>query len=512
MGIMSLLFRKNNVKPTPKPITRVVSIDMARQYASLRDRLYQDLSLTNTLADYDIRISLNDYRAAATSLVQNNAYAKRYLETVAMNIVGQTGFTLKVEAADYSPSQQTYTLDKIANDKIETAWYDWSKPKNLTPKGDISFRELLQVLVKSVAVDGEAFVQVLKGRGKYGLQLRLIPAILIDEAYNEAPINGNGGVVMGVELDGSGAPTAYYYKKPNLVASVYSGIATGARERIPADQIFHIYLKEYSIQTRGMTWLSSVIKPLKMLDGFEESAVVNARAAACKMGFIEKTGDAPQYTASENETDGSRYLDFAPGLIEELEIGQKFTGYDPKYPDAAYKDFVNAILKKIASGLSISYSTLTGDLTEVNYSSIRAGIVEERNMWRNRQAWLTENFLEKIYSIWLKMGITSGIINLPIQKLEKFDAPTFVGRTFDWVDPLKDVEADIKAMQYGLKTYTELLAERGKDTEEQLTIISKENELKAKYGVELGDPKNTQPDTPSPEDTTNMNTVSGSMN
>jgi capsid protein len=39
------------------------------------------------------------------------------------------------------------------------------------------------------------------------------------------------------------------------------------------------------------------------------------------------------------------------------------------------------MLRKVATSLGISYSTLTSDLTQVNFSSIRAGTIEEREIW-----------------------------------------------------------------------------------------------------------------------------------
>jgi capsid protein len=59
------------------------------------------------------------------------------------------------------------------------------------------------------------------------------------------------------------------------------------------------------------------------------------------------------------------------------------------------------MLRKVASSLGISYSTLTSDLTQVNFSSIRAGTIEEREVWRMLQAWLAEQLYQDIYEKWL---------------------------------------------------------------------------------------------------------------
>ena len=51
----------------------------------------------------------------------------------------------------------------------------------------------------------------------------------------------------------------------------------------------------------------------------------------------------------------------------------------PETPSVGdYKDCLRAELQAIAGSLDLSYEQLTGDLTGVNYSSIRAGLLELR--------------------------------------------------------------------------------------------------------------------------------------
>lgn len=59
----------------------------------------------------------------------------------------------------------------------------------------------------------------------------------------------------------------------------------------------------------------------------------------------------------------------------------------------------------------------------------------------------------------------------------------FVPRGWDWVDPLKDVQANVLAIKSGLKTLTEVVGEQGKDFEDVLDQVASEKEMTEKVGV-----------------------------
>ena len=74
---------------------------------------------------------------------------------------------------------------------------------------------------------------------------------------------------------------------------------------------------------------------------------------------------------------------------------------------------------------------------------------------------------------------------MPYAKFDKFNAATWQPRGFDWVDPKSDIEADIIAIDAGLKTRAEIAAERGKDLRDIFEQLSREKELADEYGLEF---------------------------
>ena len=94
----------------------------------------------------------------------------------------------------------------------------------------------------------------------------------------------------------------------------------------------------------------------------------------------------------------------------------------------------------------------------MNYSSIRAGLIEEREVWKAIQRMMIDPVLEPVFEAWLEIELLSGRLGLPFDKFSKFNAPEFRGRRWSWVDPKKDMEAAILAMKHRIKPLRDIIA------------------------------------------------------
>ena len=72
---------------------------LVRNYAGANQgRLFADFVASSFSADSDLKTSLPILRDRSRDLAKNNEYAKRFLNLVKTNVVGETGFTLQVRA------------------------------------------------------------------------------------------------------------------------------------------------------------------------------------------------------------------------------------------------------------------------------------------------------------------------------------------------------------------------------------------------------------------------------
>ena len=138
-------------------------------------RITNDWVATLLAADAEIRADFNRLRARARELSRNNPVAKQYLTLAAANIVGEHGIRYRPQVRNNSGQ-----LNTMINQKIERAWKDWCSAENCSVDGRTSFRSFQKMVVKLSEGEGEAFVRLLPGFGKYGLQLQLIEADRVD--------------------------------------------------------------------------------------------------------------------------------------------------------------------------------------------------------------------------------------------------------------------------------------------------------------------------------------------
>ena len=118
-------------------------------------------------------------------------------------------------------------------------------------------------------------------------------------------------------------------------------------------------------------------------------------------------------------------------------------------------------------------------------------MLEEREASMETQQWLIDAFLYPVYMDWLKMALGLGAIvmengsALPAIKYEKFSAHTWQGRRWPWVDPLKDINASIAAIENGLDSPQRIAGQQGRDVEDILDDIAAFQQMARDKNVQL---------------------------
>lgn len=483
MNIVDSVFKRlGYVKQASLPVHR-------RSYtAAVMNRLSQSWKAPITSADLEAYIALSILRARSRELARNNDYAKKFLSMCVTNMVGPKGIILQNRAKNPDGSQ-----DRRANNIIEEAWKDFGQKGICTADGKMSFLQAQALFVQTVARDGEILVRKVRGYdNKYRFALQFIEADCLDETLNRS-IPGQNEIRMGVEVDVWARPVAYYLRKAHPGDYMFGGIASAYEyERVPAGDIVHAYIPERPRQTRGIPWMHTAMTRLNMVGEYEDAELVAARVGASKMGFFTKSEQNPiSYMGDDKDDKGDIITEAEPGTFEQLPPGYDFKAFDPDHPVTNYGTFIKCVLRGIASGLGVSYNSLASDLEGVNYSSLRDGKIEERDNWRLLQAWMIGSFLNEIFSEWLRMAMLNGNIKLPYEKYDKFNAPKWQPRGWQWVNPQKDQEASVTAINQGLKTRTAVLSEQGEDFEDTLDQLAAEQKLIKEKGVIIapGQPK-----------------------
>ena len=167
-----------------------------------------------------------------------------------------------------------------------------------------------------------------------------------------------------------------------------------------------------------------------------------------------------------------------------LDPGEDVKFSSPADVGGTYEAFIKQQLRAISVGLGITYEQLTGDLSGVNYSSIRAGLLE----FRRRCTALQHNlmvyqFCRPIWNKFIELAVLSGVIDVPNDPT--FSLVKWIPQGFSWVDPIKEQKAQMNAVRCGFKSRAEVVSELGYDVEEIDVEISEDNKRADSLGLQF---------------------------
>ncbi len=437
--------------------------------AGTTDRLSKTWSTADLSDNMALRSKLRAMRGRSRTWSRDTEYGRKFLAMCQTNIVGSGGFALKVNCLNDAGKP-----DKADSARIKAAYARQAKRGQFDVTGKLSERLFDTLAVRMVARDGEALIRLVEGRdrGNHGCQLQLLPGHLLDEEHNR-DLPGGARIRMGVEFDAFMKPVAYHLRQVPQAGDMH-GVTSQRYIRVPASEIIHLFLAEDAEQWRGVPWAYAALRGAWQLDKFDEAALVAANVGASKMGFFRQIDPeaGPPMGAAEGDgeegvgPEGPEFITSAePGEFSVIPDGYQFENFNPDYPNGVYEPFSKSVQRRMSAGLLVSYHGLTGDLREVNFSSIRQGTLDEREIWMLLQSWYIETVKEPVFTWWLGHAMVrdAELSRLPPSKFDKFNRPEFTGRRWGWVDPKADVQANRESVALRTKSRAQIIREGGGD-------------------------------------------------
>ena len=454
-----------------------VKFQKRRFDAAQFNRLTADWFAPSTAADIEIRNDLTTLRNRSRDMERNNPYYAGIIQTFADNIAGR-GILPEPRI------ERNGVRDDVLNDAIKEGWWLWGKAKYCHAQRSLPIGQIERQIVRSWWRDGEVFLRFNGGYSNGSgvpLTLNVLEADYCDHLFDGVNQETGYKITSGVEHTEFGTPVAYwlYRQHPGNARNLDM-----RRVRVDAREIVHVYVPYRPGQMRGFPEGAVALLRLKHLGGYEESEMVAARTAAAKMGFFYSDDGTPL----GEDTQGKTFIESAPGTFEYLPPGVKFQGWDPQHPSGNMDPFVKTMLRGAAAGLSVSYETFSKDYTDTTFFSARMSTVSERDLWGIQTDWLSDILMSRIYEEHLRWGVIAGKYKIPdfMERRDFYvDSCDWLGRGYDWVDPLKEIEADAAAVRYGFKTRTEVLAKRGKDFKDTIKALAEENKQIQAAGLTL---------------------------
>jgi lambda family phage portal protein len=392
-----------------------------------------------------------DMTARARWLVRNNGYAANAVESWASNAVG----------AGIKPSSSIGSA--VRKEAIQRLWLTWTDEADA--EGLTDLYGLQRRIAREVFIAGEAFVRFRPRRADDGLsvplQLQMLPSEMLP-LHMSGP--GTAGPIrQGIEFDAIGRRVAYHFYRRHPADSTDPGLA-GETVRVPADEVIHVIDPVEAGQLRGVSRFAPAIVKLFLLDQYDDAELDRKKVAAMYAMFITSPADE-ENPLGEPSDDG---FEVAPGQVVRLEPGEDVKVADPADSGATYEPFQFRTLLQISAALGIPYAYLAQDLTKASFANSRAGLVEFR---RRVSAWqhsvMVHQFCRAVWIRWMDVAVLSGALSLPgfERRRGEYLACSWLPDRWDWVDPLKDVHAELALIEAGLKSRTQAVSERGYDVE-----------------------------------------------
>lgn len=387
----------------------------------------------------------------ARNLAISNPSIYGYFQTIESEIYGEKGFILDLD-----------TPNEDFNIKIEKMWKDWERECDVFSQFD--FKDFERFILLHYLRDGECFLYI--HSSNEGLRLQLIPPECID--YN---LNDGDRIKKGIEFDSSNCPIAYH-------------IHTDSRDKskktiIDAKDIIHLKRTYNTEQIRGISHLTPVIFKVMQSDKYIESVITQANIAS-KFSLIATAKDDDGYMPSmgdleENKPLEPKTIEMEDGRIIAMNENYKIEPLNINH-NPNIESFIHSLDLQIAKSLGVSYATYSGNLKNANFTSSRTGLVQERRNFKRLQQYLIRKIHSPIYEAFVKNLAMRGKIS-PKEAQNAMSAYSFKTQGYEYVDPLKEVNAQKLQIQLGLKSIKEVLSDRGIELKAQARDIKESNDI-----------------------------------
>lgn len=431
-------------------------------------RLNANWRAVNSNAESINRTYRDTVRARSQDLERNSDILESILLAFERNVVG-TGFRLQVK-----------TPNEELNTQIETLFKEWSRPRYCDLSQQQSFAEICQMMVRRRRVDGAVFIvkrYVENDFVPFTLQMYEVEDLDITRVSSTARIVG------GIEYNEYNRPIGYYVKKYDVL-----GQWTGQSERINAKDVFYMYRKKRPSQLREMSELTTTLPRVRDMNQYMEAVSVKERVAALLAVMIKKfnnTGGIGRGTTNNSKSIDYEGKTLTPGMIMELNPGDEVQVVTPPGQGASAAEFIRLQQRLSGSSQGISYEAAARDMSQVNYSSARQGLLEDRSTYEMEQEFIRDHFLREVYEEFIEAAVLAGVIHIPdyFQNKKAYQKHEWIAPGMKWIDPKKEADANKTMLDNNLTTLANVAASTGQDWREIIDQRSVEIAYAKQKGV-----------------------------
>ena len=373
--------------------------------------------------------------------------------------------------------------------RVQAEFNLWAQRKqSCDATGVNNFYGMQQLVCLSWPMSGDVFALVKRAPSTplmpYSLRLHILEADRVRTPTDAKAVGGSvvnslssgmttgkteaGNYIYdGVEVDKNGAIVAYHiantypYQFDGEETTFVRVEAYGKETGLP--NVLHIMDSERPEQYRGVPYLAQVIEPLLQLRRYTEAEISAAVVQSFFTAFIttEKEGDSaiPNEVGGDGVPEASKdpnEYEMGAGTLNFLEPGEDVKFGTPTHPNTGFDKFTRALCEQIGACLEMP-ADLVLMAFNASYSASRAALLEAWKGFRMRREWLADDFCRPVFELWLTEAVARGRISAPGFLTDPIIRQAYlrsewIGPSQGQLDPTKEVQAAVLAMQHGLST------------------------------------------------------------
>ena len=426
-------------------------IEARRFDSARRDRRAENWNPTGGSGAAEIAAGLGITIRRSRDLCRNNEWGRNAKRKWVSHLIG-TGIVPRPVGADG------------AKKTAREAWNAFGE--NCDPEALTDIYGKQAKVAGEVFEGGAAFVRWYLRGPEMGLKVPLQCEVLEHDFLdiNRTEVAGQNIVINGVEYNGRGQRVAYWLfpEHPGDVALVRK--AGFRSQRVPASEVDHVFdpLESNSAVT-GMPWLAVAALRLRDMGDRDEAALLREKIAACFAVFVRRQGATPAGVAQaadrSTKSDGTKVETIRPGMIGYIESDGDITVANP--PQAGDVEFNDRNLYAVAAGIGLTHSQLSGNLKNVNFTSLREGKLDfwpslDQKQWFMMAPMMCVPSWRRV----MKAAHARGLAVSP-DMTAKWSMPKR-----PWVNPVDDMRGEAAELGMLLEPWDDKVAARGWDPDE----------------------------------------------
>jgi lambda family phage portal protein len=442
--------------------------NVLRGYAAAQDSRASAWAPSGGSATAEVGMAAATVARRARDAVRNDPYAARIVDLWTGNAVG-AGITTRWPDARHAE-----------------AWRRWAESTACDAEGRLDLYGLQALVMRAVVESGECFLRFLIAlptpANPIGLRLQVLESDHLDTARNGM---GDGApTIQGIALGEAGEPVGYWLHRVHPGAAwILPGATWLSSERVPARDVLHIYRKRRPGQLRDVSWLAPVLTRLRDLGDYEAALLMKAKIEACLAAVVSEDGDEAMTGPASGllrDAQGRTVESFEPGMILYRRGMGSVEVVNPS-GGGSHAAFARRALEASAVGTGLTYDQVAGDLTQANYSSLRAGKIEFRRLCEQVQyGMLIPMLVRPIADRFHQQGALLGLWGAEVP-----DGLSHVPPAHEMIDPLKDTTALIAQVRAGFVPQPEAVGAFGYDFSQVVEMMREANALLDEAGISL---------------------------